>query len=303
MLHSEVNMKRWLCKQLLIFLKRMKIEWIVPDNIYLRMRYRLVFNRKLNIKNPTLYNEKIQWLKLNDHNPLYTKLVDKYEVKEYIRKALGEEYVIPTIGIWNSFEEIDFSKLPDQFVIKCTHDSASVVICKDKENFDIENAKRKIEKALKQNYYLFGREWAYKNVVPRIIIEKYMVDESGEELKDYKIYTFGGIPRLVQVDYARFTNHKRNIYDIQWNEMDVIFEYPTDSDVKFSKPKKLELMLEMAQKLAKDIPHVRIDFYSINEKIYFGEMTFYPECGFGKIRPIHFEYEMGNWIRLSKSKC
>lgn len=295
-------MKRWLCKQVLIFLRRLNIEWIVPDSIYLRMRYRLSLNRKLNYRNPVLYNEKIQWLKLYNRDPRYTEFVDKYEVKKYVGRVLGKEYIIPTIGVWNNFEEIDFSKLPDQFVIKCTHDSASVIVCKDKKTFDIKMAKRKIDKALKQNYYMLGREWAYKNVAPRIIIEKYMEDESREELKDYKIYTFGGIPKLIHVDYARFTNHKRNIYDTKWNELDVVFEYPTDKKVKFSRPQKLETMLEMAQKLAKDIPHVRIDFYSINEKIYFGEMTFYPECGFGKISPLQFEYEMGSWIQLPKSK-
>lgn len=285
-------------KSSLIHVLGRKISRVIPDYFYLKIKYNLMIGNRLNLKNPKTFNEKLQWLKLYDHNPLYTQLVDKYGVRKYISNAIGEEYLIPLLDVYNNADEINFDKLPNEFVLKCTHDSGGVVICKDKSNLDVAKAKDKINKSLKRNYYYGLREWPYKNVKPRIICEKYMVDESGTELKDYKFFCFSGEPKIIQVDYNRFVGHKRNLYDIDWNYIPASIQYPTDPKVKIKKPDKLETMLELVRALAKDYPHVRVDFYSVNDRIYFGEMTFYHEAGFGKFNPEEFGIEMGKWIIL-----
>ena len=296
-----MNKKKFFRKGL-IYLDRKRFITL-PDKIYLKLLFKERTNNKLNLKKPLSFNEKLQWLKLNNRKDIYTKMVDKYEVKKYVSKIIGEEYIIPTLGIYDSFDEINFNKLPNQFVIKCTHDSGSTIICKDKSEFNIEKAKKKINKALKQNYYYGSREWPYKNVKPRIIIEQYMVDESGIELKDYKIFNFNGISRLIQVDFGRFKEHKRNFYDINWNYIkELSIQYPTDQNTIIKKPENLEKMIELAQKLSQDIPHLRTDFYSINGKIYFGELTFYHGSGFEKFEPEDWNYKLGKWIDLKIEK-
>lgn len=273
---------------------------VLPDKLYLTLLYQVKTGKKMNWKNPQIFNEKLNWLKLYDRRSEYIKMADKYEVRDYIREKLGEEYLIPLLGVWDSVEDIDFSSLPKQFVLKCTHDSASVVICKDKETFDQEAAKRKLDKALKTNYFYPSREWPYKNIVPRIIAEQYMVDESEIELKDYKIYNFSGVPELIQVDFGRFTKHERNLYTTKWEYIDEQIEYPTDRNRLISKPENLEEMLSCARKLAEGIPSVRTDFYSINGKVYFGEITFYQEAGFGRFESEEYERKLGNLIKLPR---
>ncbi len=271
----------------------------IPDTVYLKFMYRKVTGKKLNLKNPKTFNEKLQWLKLYDRKPEYTRMVDKYEVRQYIKETIGEEYLIPLVGgPWGKFEDIDFSKLPDQFVLKCTHDSGSVAICKDKNDFDIESVRKKFKRVLRGNFFYGGREWPYKNVKPRIIAEKYMVDESGTELKDYKIFNFDGKTKIIEVDYDRFVKHKRNFYSTDWKYIEAAIQYPTDPSVKIDKPKQLEKMISLAEKLSKDIPHVRTDFYSIGDKILFGEMTFYHESGFGKFVPSEWDRTLGDWIDI-----
>ena len=183
----------------------------LSDEAYLKLVYRLIFGRKLNLKNPKTFNEKLQWLKLYNRKPEYTLMVDKYEVKGYIAEQIGEEYVIPTLGVWDNFDDIDFDSLPNQFVLKCTHDSGGLVICKDKSNLDITKAREKINKALTRRFYYFGREWPYKNVKPRIIAEKYMVDKTVDELRDYKFFCFGGVCKCLKVDFDRFIEHHANL--------------------------------------------------------------------------------------------
>lgn len=271
----------------------------IPDTVYLKYMYKKEMGRKLDLKNPKTFNEKLQWLKLHDRNSIYTKMVDKYEVRQYIKETIGEKYLIPLIGgPWEKFRDIDFSKLPKQFVLKCTHDSGSVTICTDKNKFDIEKVRKKIDRSLRGNFFYGGREWPYKNVKPRIIAEKYMVDESGTELKDYKIFNFNGVPQIIQVDFNRFAGHKRNLYTTNWEFLEVAIEYPSDSNIKIDKPEKLEEMLNLAQMLSKSIPHLRTDFYSIGNKIYFGELTFYHESGFGKFMPDEWDKKFGDWIIL-----
>lgn len=270
----------------------------VPDSKFLTLKYKLRTGETLDLKNPKSYNEKLQWLKLNDRNPEYTSLVDKYEVRKYISKKIGNEYLIPLLGVWKSVEDINFDKLPNSFVLKCNHNSAGLVICKNKKELDIDKAKSSLKKQLKKNFYYKNREWPYKNVSPRIIGEKLMVDESGKGLKDYKFYCFHGEPKVVQVDYNRFTNHKRNLYDLSWNYIPASIQYKSDPKIKIKKPEKLDIMIELARILSKNYYHVRIDFYSINGQIYFGEITFYSEAGFGKFQPKEFDIKMGSLIKL-----
>lgn len=270
----------------------------IPDKLWLQIKFLCRMGRFPNLKDPQTFNEKIQWLKLYNRKPEFSAMVDKYEVKKIIAERMGEELLIPTLGVWDRFEDIDFGKLPNQFVLKCTHDSGGLVICKDKSQLDLKKTEEKINRCLNSNYYWHGREWPYKNVKPRIIAEQYMVDESGVELKDYKIFNFGGEPKLIQVDFNRFVKHTKNIYDTEWNYLNVAINYPTDPTVNIKKPECLEKMLEMAKELSAGLPFLRTDFYVINGKIYFGELTFSPGSGFMKVTPEKFDLEMGSWIPL-----
>lgn len=274
----------------------------IPDRLWIRIKFICRMQKNPNLKKPKTFNEKIQWLKLYNRNPEFSAMVDKYEVKKLISEKIGEEYLIPTLGIWDKIEDIDFDSLPEQFVLKCTHDSGGLVICKDKRELDIEAAKRKIKSSLDTNYYWHGREWPYKNVKGRIIAEKYMVDESGVELKDYKVFNFNGEPKLIQVDFNRFIRHTKNIYDTEWKYLDVAINYPTDPDVEIKKPECLDKMLELAKVLSRNHPFLRTDFYVINGKIYFGELTFSPGSGFMKITPESFDLKMGSWITLPEKR-
>ncbi len=270
----------------------------LPDQLYLKMMYQVKLGRKCNLSTPGTFNEKLNWLKLHDRQDQYTIMADKFEVRSYVKEILGEEYLIPLIGLWSKAEDIEFDQLPDQFVLKCTHDSASVIICKDKRNFDEKAAVEKLKQSLATNYFYASREWPYKNIVPRIIAEQYMVDESNTELKDYKIYNFNGEPKLIQVDFGRFSHHQRNLYTTDWEYIDEEIEYPKNPDVVINKPDNLDEMLQFARLLSKGIPSVRTDFYSINGKTYFGEITFYQEGGFAHFSSGEFEKKLGELISL-----
>lgn len=273
-----------------------KINFI-PDKFFLKLMYEDRIGKKLNLANPKTYNEKLQWLKLYDRRAEYISMVDKFEVRKYISKVIGEDYLIPMIGIYNSFDEIDFEKLPNQFVLKCTHDSGGLIICKDKNNLDKEWARERITKSLKRNFYYHGREWPYKNIRPRIICEKYMVDESNIELKDYKFFCFNGIPKAMFIATDRGIDTRFDFYDMEFNHLPFMQHYK-NSNKKIVKPKGFEQMLELAQKLAQDIPHVRVDFYDIDGKIYFGELTFYHFSGLEKFEPDTYDEKFGEWIEL-----
>lgn len=275
----------------------------LSDEKYLKMYYKYKIGKKLDLDNPKGFNEKLQWLKLHDKNPDYIKMVDKYEVKSYISKTIGKEYLIPTIGIYNDVEEIDFNSLPDKFVIKCTHDSGSVMVCKDKKSFDIENVKKRLKKYLKRNYYYGGREWPYKNIQPRIIIEEYMVDKEQTDLNDYKFLCFNGKMKCSFVCTNRYSKEGLNVtfFDRDWHKMPFERHYPIDKgDIK--KPKNYELMIKLAEELSQGIPFVRVDFYEINNKVYFGELTFFPGNGFEEFTPDEWDYKLGEMIDLSVVK-
>ena len=273
------------------------LDWM-SDEAYLKLRFRAEMGYKLDLKNPRTYNEKLQWLKLYDRNPFYPQIVDKYRVKEYVASKIGEQYIIPTLGVYDSYEEIDFDKLPRQFVLKCTHDSGSIYICRDKSHLDKERAERVLKRGLKKDPTRFAREWPYSQVPHRIIAEQYMEDESHQELKDYKIFTFSGKAALIEVDYGRFTFHKRNLYSLDWEYIDASCTYPTDPKHVIPRPEGLELMIELAETLAQELPHVRVDFYSIGSRIYFGEMTLYHGGGFEKFKPEEWSFKLGDMLVL-----
>ena len=260
----------------------LKTTRIIPDELYLRIAYRMVTGKTLHLNPPVTYNEKLQWLKLNNRKDEYTSMVDKYEVRKFIEDRVGDGYLIPTLGVWDKAEDINFDSLPDEFVLKCTHDCGGLIICRDKTKLDREAAKKKLSKCLNHNFYYQGREWPYKNVTPRIYAEKYMSDPNEEQLSDYKVFCFNGVPKIIQVDYDRYTGHKRQFFDTEWNRMDVSFHFPSDTKKRIAKPSVLEEMLELAKKLSLGFPHLRTDFYIIGNKLYVGEMTFFHGTGFGQ---------------------
>lgn len=272
---------------------------IKSDELYLKIVYWLSVGKKLNLKEPKTFNEKLQWLKLYNRKPEYTVMVDKVKAKEYVAKLIGEEHIIPTLGVWDSPEEIDFDALPDQFVLKCNHNSGmGMFICRDKSKLDVSKVKRELKKGLKQDYYMTNREWPYKNVPRKIMAEKYMVDESGVELKDYKIFSFNGEPKLIEVDFGRFTHHKRNIYNTNWEQIALEITYPKDDKHLIKRPQSLERMLELSSKLSNKIPFVRTDFYIINGRIYFGELTFFHGSGTERFTPNEWDERLGELIVL-----
>lgn len=271
---------------------------IIPDRLYISLKYFKNFHKLPNLKNPNTYNEKLQWLKLNDRNPIYITMADKYEAKKYVANIIGEEYIVKTLGIWNKFDEIDFNSLPNQFVLKCTHDSGGIVICKDKTKFNKEEARKKIESSLKTNYYWHSREWPYKNIKPRIIAEEYIEDESGD-LTDYKFFSFNGVTKALYVATDRQSKEetKFDFFDENFNHLDFVNSHP-NSPKEIKKPLQFDKMIELANKLSKGYPHIRVDFYEVNNKVYFGELTFYHMSGFQPFIPNKWDYIFGSWLKL-----
>lgn len=282
-----------------------KFSFLFSDKQYLQIMYWLHLGRKLNLKNPKTFNEKLQWLKLYNHKPEYTIMVDKVKAKEYVAKLIGEEHIIPTLGVWDDPDDIDFDALPDQFVLKCNHNSGTgMCICRDKSKLDIEKVKAELRKGLKENYFMRWREWPYKNVPRKILAEKFMVDESGTELKDYKIFCFNGEPRYCQVISDRNTDEKIDFYDMHWKRLVGLVglvglnDKVHNSEYAIPCPESFEDMKQMASLLAKSIPFSRIDFYEINHQAYFGEITFFPATGFGNFNPREWNVKMGDMITL-----
>lgn len=271
-------------------------SWI-PDKVYLEHIYKKKFHKKFDLNNPKTFNEKLQYLKLYDRNPKYSEMADKAEVKKYVSQILGDEYIIPTIDVWEDFNNIDFDELPDKFVLKCTHDSGGVYICKDKSKINNRKLKLRFKLLLKRNFYYRYREYVYKDLKHRIIAEKYM----GDNLNDYKIFCFNGEPKIILVCSNRNGSYKNtNFYDIDWNLMPFTRQNHKNSPNEIEKPKKLDEMLNIAKRLSKGIPFVRIDLYNINEKIYFGEMTFIPSGGFEGFEPKEWDEKLGNMINLGE---
>ncbi|MBQ9019151.1 MAG: glycosyl transferase [Bacilli bacterium] len=288
-------------KKSILALERRNLLNILSDKLYIKLLYKVKTGHRLDLKNPKSFNEKMQWLKLYDRNPLYIKLVDKYEVKKYVHDLIGKEYIIKTLGVWDNFDEINFDNLPNQFVLKCTHDSGGVIICKDKSKINIIDIKNKITKSLRTNYYHHGREWPYKNVKPRIIAEEYIEDKTNKELNDYKFFCFDGIPKIMYVSKNSHTNKQQiAFFDMNYNQLNIKRNDYLDFEQVPKKPKNFNKMKELAEILSKNMPHVRVDFYNINGKIYFGEMTFFTGGGIIPFLDKKWDYEIGKLLELPK---
>ena len=272
---------------------------LIPTRTYGLILFKKHLGYKLNLKHPTSFNEKLQWLKLHDRKPLYTQMADKCEAKKYVASIIGEEYIIPTLGVYDSFDAIDFSTLPQRFVMKCTHDSGGLVICKDKDYLDINGAREKINKSLQTNFYWIGREWPYKDITPRIIIEKYM-DDNGKELEDYKLHCFNGRVKMILVCRDRYKSSglTEDFFTENWEHMDIHREEHPNAEEAIKAPEKLREMISLAEKLSTDIPFVRVDFYSIQGQVFFGEMTFFPASGLEGFYPEKYDRILGDWIEL-----
>lgn len=273
---------------------------VTDDATFLKSYFKKSLGYELNLENPKTFNEKLQWLKLYDRNPEYTKMVDKAEAKKYVADILGEEYIIPTLGVYDSFDQIDFDKLPERFVLKCTHDSGSVVICRDKSAFDKEAARKKLTKALGVNLFWYGREWAYKDVKPRIIAEKYLEGGDTSNLSDYKLLCFNGICKYVFTVTNRFAFNGPCVtfFDTAWNKLPIEYTYKIDQN-DIDCPKELEKMKIVSYQLSRHLPFCRCDYYNIGDKIYFGELTFYTGAGFQSFKPEKYDGILGKWIDLS----
>lgn len=276
------------------------ISPILDDKIYLHLLFYVKVGYKLNLNNPQTFNEKLQWLKLYYRKDVFATMVDKYEVKRLVKELIGKDYIIPTYGIWDTFEEIDFDTLPNQFVLKTTHDQGGVVLCKDKRTFDINNSKKKIKAHQERNPFLYSREWPYKNVKPRILAEKYMEDSNFKELRDYKFFCFHGEPKLFYVATNRQSREgkvKFNYYDLDFQPINIQQVYEQNSD-PISKPLNFDLMVEFAKVLSKGLPHIRVDFYEIDRKVYFGELTFFHHGGLEPFKDKAWDYKLGSYINL-----
>lgn len=283
--------------------KRGKLNWM-SDRMYIDLMFLFRIGKKVDWNDPKTFNEKLQWLKLYDRRPEYHRMVDKYEAKKYVSSKIGDQYIIPTLGVWDRVEDIDFDSLPHSYVLKCTHDSGSIVLCPDKEQLDKEKAINILKTGLGRDMYYWGREWPYKGLKRRIIAEQFLRDESGTDLKDYKVLCFNGEPKLIELHQQRYTKDQaQDIYDTNWNKLDITqngvsLYRGTDSEIP--KPDALDDMLNLSRVLSRGIPHLRVDWYSIKQKLYFGELTFFDGSGFEPWDNPEDDLMMGGWILLPK---
>ena len=296
------KLKRYLCNPKFALgcdLIKKHPNWM-SDRFFIETEWQILMGYKLNLKVPKTFNEKLQYLKLYDRNPLYTKLVDKVLVKDWVAEKIGAEYIIPTLAIWECAEDIDISQLPDQFVLKCNHDSGSIIICKDKSTFDITKAKEKLSKALKQNYYWNSREWVYKDIRPLIFAEPYIIDYEKNDLPDYKFFSFDGKVKVLFIATERAsktTEVRFDFFDMDFNHLNVENGHPNANKTP-KKTKCFDRMIRSSEILSRGIPHVRCDFYEANGKMYFGELTFYHWSGFVPFQPYSFDEYLGDFIRI-----
>ncbi|MBP3453505.1 MAG: glycosyl transferase [Clostridia bacterium] len=281
-----------------------KITRYVPDKVYLQLMYFKHFKKFINFSNPKTYNEKLQWLKLNDRQDIYTTMVDKYLVKQYVTDIIGGQYIIPTLGVWNTAEDIDFDSLPDKFVLKWNHDSGSVIICKNKQMLDRAATIEKLNKSKSHNGYWYAREWPYKNVNPCIIAEQYMEDSKTSELRDYKFFCFNGVAKALFVASERQKKGeevKFDFFDMDFKHLKLRQGHP-NAKICPEKPETFEEMKYLAEKLSKNIPQLRVDFYEVDGRVYFGELTFSHFAGMVPFEPKEWDETMGSWIALPNQK-
>lgn len=281
-----------------------RLVYVLPNKWYLFFRFKNRVGYWPHLNHPRTFNEKLQWLKLNDRHAEYTQMVDKIDAKKYVASIIGEKYIIPTLGVWDSVDEIEWDKLPNQFVIKVSSDSGGIVVCKDKQTLDIEKAKEKLTNGWGKNYYVHNKEYPYRDLTPRIIAEEYKEDESGYELRDYKIFCFNGEPKILFVASDRQKageDTKFDFFDLNWNHLPFTNGHPNSKE-HIAKPKNFEEMLEIAKKLSVGIPQVRIDLYNCNGQIYFGEITFFHWSGMTAFDPVEWDFKLGKMIKLPCEK-
>lgn len=280
--------------------KEIYFKFFITDENLIKKRFRIRTGREVELENPVKYNDKLQWLKLNWDDPLATKCADKFEVREIVKEKIGLEYLNRLIAVYDSTDEIDIAILPNKFVLKGTHGSGFNIICRDKFKIDWEDKRKEMNRWFKKNYYWQNRENVYKDIKPRIICEEFISQDDGEELRDYRFFCFNGEPKFISVDFSITDKKKtrRNLYDLNWNLMNAEITYPKELNIKVNKPEKIKEMIELSRKLSSGFPHARIDFYYINKKIIFGEITFFHQSGMGIVSPEEFEIEMGNWLEL-----
>ncbi len=273
---------------------------LFSDSIYIKLTYFLQNGACLNLKTPKTFNEKLNWLKIHDHNPLYTLLADKYEVKDYVAQKIGKEFVVPSIGVWNKFEDIDFDSLPDEFVLKATHNSGGITICHDKKLLDLNKLNYDFNTILNTNWYYTSHEWVYRDIPPRIIADTLLKTKTSSEIKDYKFWCFNGKPRIMYIT-NKGENISENFYDMNFMPLDINHGFPR-SVPEYERPAEFDLMKQLAEKLAQDIPFVRIDFFDIDGQVYFGEYTFYDWGGMRAFATKDMDIMLGNWIDISSVK-
>ena len=289
-------------KSLKRFLKRVisriLASRVFSDKFAIKTKYRLEMKKKLNLKNPQTFNEKLNWIKLYFRNPIMTTMVDKYEVKKYVSDIIGPEYVIPSVAIYDKWDDIDFDSLKAPFVLKTTHSSGVIAVVKDKEGFDFETTKKKFNKSLRQNYFYSCREWPYKNVKPRIIVEQFVKDSKEDNLPVYKFFCFNGEPYLVQTIKNDKTSYETiDYFDMDWKFLELKQNFE-NSEVPLTKPSNFEEMKELAAKLSKGFPFVRVDLYSVDGKVYFSEFTFFSDAGYQRFYPDEWDLKLGEKIVL-----
>lgn len=296
-----MNIKNF-CKSPRVFLfgVLLAISRITPPALYLKTYYYLLHKKRLNLKHPKTFNEKLNWLKLHYHNPLCNILADKYLVKDYVRNKIGNDYLVQNYAVWDTLEEVNITNLPEKFILKATHDSGGAFICKNKANFPLDEIKKRLAHKMSINYYYRQREWVYKDLKPRIIADQLLEDGSGRELRDYKFWCFNGEPKVMYI-----TNKgkviEENFYDMEYNILEINHGFPR-TNPEYEKPKNFDKMRELAKKLSENLPFVRVDFFNIDGKVYFGEFTFYDWAG---LQPFHdngWDEKLGSWIKLPIEK-
>lgn len=283
-----------------------RFSFMFPDKAYLKLMHRLELRKRLDLDNPVTYNDKLQWIKLYCRRPEFTMMVDKVAVKPFVAEKIGSEYVVPMLGVWNSVDEIEWNKLPQQFVLKTNHDSGNfgVVICRDKATFDRKKAERRLRASLRRNTFLLGREWPYKNIPKKVFAEQYIEDKSRAELQDYKFYCFDGEVKVVFIASGRQSLKEVCIdyYDADGNHIDGLRQSHPNAPVPPALPHYFDLMKKLAEKLSQGIPHVRVDFYEADDRVYFSELTFFPYGGWASFHPDEYDYELGSYIELPEQK-
>lgn len=298
---SPKSLLKYISYRFIIFIRP-----IITDKLYLKLLFYIRLGQWPDLNNPKTFNEKLLWLKLYDHNPEYTVMADKVKAKEWVAERIGWEHIIPTLGVWEKAEDINFDSLPEKFVIKCNHNSGTgMYICQDKSKIDIEKVRKNLALGLKENYYAGKLEWSYKYIPRRILAEKFLetdIDSNGEpDLRDYKFFCFNGCVRFFKIDFNRNTNHQANYYTPNGKLMTLgECVCPPDFSKKLKIPSNLNQMIGFAEKLSTGFPFLRVDFYSVENSIYFGELTFYPAAGLGKFTEDKWDLELGEWLKLPR---